>query len=121
MALVKWEVLRRTRIGNRDSQETPGYQHPYYDHIDTDPNIEDMKNIVVKYRHGPEFDDEIYEPENEMLHQIVVLIEECWMHEPGGRLPSLRLKKNLGSIFKEMTLMTGENSIATGCLRTGIV
>ena len=59
MALVMWEVLRRTRIGNRDSQETPEYQHPYYDHVDTDPNIEDMKNIVVKYRHRPEFDDEI--------------------------------------------------------------
>ena len=54
------------------------------------------------------------EPENEMLHQIVVLIEECWMHEPGGRLPSLRLKKNLGSIFKEMTILTGENPAATG-------
>ena len=49
-----------------------------------------------------------------MLHQIVVLIEECWMHEPGGRLPSLRLKKNLGSIFKEMTILTGENPAATG-------
>ena len=56
MALVMWEVLRRTRIGN---QETPEYQHPYYDHVETDPNIDEMKNIVVKYRHRPEFDDEI--------------------------------------------------------------
>ena len=58
MALVMWEVLRRTRIGN---QETPEYQHPYYDHVETDPNIDEMKNIVVKYRHRPEFDDEICE------------------------------------------------------------
>ena len=67
-----------------------------------------MKQIVCVQNNRPELSEFILEADYSPLLAVGDLMSECWDMVPSGRLTSLRLKKSLTSIYKQ--LLETENS-----------
>jgi len=93
LGLVYWELARRCKY-DTVSQE---YQMPYFDVVNPDPTIEEMKVVVCDKKirpHCPETWDTV-----EPLKQLTKVMKECWFDNAAARLSALRIKKTLALLI----------------------
>lgn len=101
LGLVLWEIARRCS----DSTICQEYQMPYFDAVNSDPSIEDMKQVVCDKRVRPETPEQWND--NESLKLMMKIMKECWFENPSSRLSALRIKKTLG-LFNALEMMEEE-------------
>jgi len=114
--LILWEIARRCNMGMIYDE----YQLPYYDVVQPDPSIEEMKKVSLS-RNKTNVDSchnfiislkvvciEKCRPNipnrwhaSDVLHNMAKVMKECWYPNPVARLTALRIKKTLASISVE--------------------
>ncbi|XP_028402960.1 TGF-beta receptor type-1-like [Dendronephthya gigantea] len=90
MGLVLWEIARRCAFSGNPSEE---YQLPFYEKVQSDPSIEEMKETVCVEKFRPET-PKTWE-QNPVMKGIGKVMKECWYECNAARLPALRVKKTL--------------------------
>jgi len=98
LGLVYWEICRRVKLAGVPELE---FKLPFQDEVKSDPEIEDMKEIVCDLKMRPKKD---WDNDDEVLDRMWKLIQECWYANPCARLTALRIKKNLTGVFQESDL-----------------
>jgi len=98
LGLVYWELARRCRF--RDTDPDQVYQMPYFDNVNSDPSIEEMKVVVCDKKVRPHLPEvwETFEP----LKVLVKVMKECWFENAAARLSALRIKKTLAALLKDL-------------------
>merc|ERR1719347_1917466 len=108
LGLVYWELARRCKyetvcqeyqVNNFNSFIIIYIfnQMPYYDVVNPDPTIEEMKVVVCDKKirpHCPDTWDTI-----EPLKQLSKVMKECWFENAAARLSALRIKKTLALLI----------------------
>nr|CAB3225938.1 TGFbeta receptor-Ib [Phallusia mammillata] len=92
-ALVMWEILNRTDVGNGLVEN---YHVPYYDMVGADPDFDEMRKVVVAGNVRPEIMK--HWVEHPVLSVFVTTMRECWSSRPESRLAMLRVRKTLRHI-----------------------
>ncbi|XP_055539566.1 TGF-beta receptor type-1 isoform X1 [Wyeomyia smithii] len=90
--LVLWEIARRCNVGGIYDE----YQLPFYDVVQPDPTIEEMRKVVCTDRQRPSIPNRWIA--SDTLHAISKVMKECWYQNPAARLTALRIKKTLANI-----------------------
>ncbi|XP_067012714.2 TGF-beta receptor type-1 isoform X2 [Anabrus simplex] len=92
LGLIFWEIARRCNIGGIYDE----YQLPFYDMVQSDPTIEEMRKVVCIDRQRPSIPNRWQSCE--ALHVMSKLMKECWYHNAAARLTALRIKKTLANL-----------------------
>eukprot|EP00096_Caligus_rogercresseyi_P011678 TRINITY_DN4684_c0_g1_i2.p1 TRINITY_DN4684_c0_g1~~TRINITY_DN4684_c0_g1_i2.p1 ORF type:complete len:565 (-),score=106.28 TRINITY_DN4684_c0_g1_i2:2501-4195(-) len=92
LGLVFWELGRRTNVGGIFED----YQLPYFDVVDNDPSLEEMKRAVCDKRLRPTIPNRWQASES--LRSLTKIIKECLYHNSAARLTALRIKKTLANM-----------------------
>lgn len=92
LALVMWEICRRTAVGG--VIEEP--QIPYYECVQSDPSFEEVKRVVCTENRRPQIPDRW--KADDYLKVIVKVMGECWSGNPAARLTALRVKKTISKL-----------------------
>ncbi|XP_055312330.1 TGF-beta receptor type-1 isoform X5 [Sitodiplosis mosellana] len=87
--LILWEIARRCNFGGVYDE----YQLPYYDMVQPDPTIEEMRKVVCVDKLRPSIPNRWHVSDE--LSIIAKVMRECWYHNPAARLTALRIKKSL--------------------------
>ncbi|XP_037046242.1 TGF-beta receptor type-1 isoform X3 [Bradysia coprophila] len=90
--LILWELARRCNMDNNFDE----YQLPYYDVVQPDPTIEEMRKVICIDQQRPIIPNRW--SSSEVLTSIGNVMKECWYHNPTARLTALRIKKTLANI-----------------------
>nr|XP_029720053.1 TGF-beta receptor type-1 isoform X3 [Aedes albopictus] len=90
--LVLWEIARRCNVGGIYDE----YQLPFYDVVQPDPTIEEMRKVICTDRQRPSIPNRWIA--SDTLHSISKVMKECWYPNPAARLTALRIKKTLANI-----------------------
>ncbi|XP_046859869.1 TGF-beta receptor type-1-like [Xenia sp. Carnegie-2017] len=90
MGLVLWEIARRCAFAGHPSED---YQLPYFEKVQADPSIEEMKETVCVEKFRPTI-SKTWDT-NEIMKSMGKIIQECWYESSAARLPALRVKKSL--------------------------
>ena len=115
LGLVFWELGRRCRAPSRDADLDPGYQMPYHDNVNSDPSIEEMKEVVCDMKIRPQLPEqwETFEVNKhwgldcrtlysiisfQPLKVLAKVMRECWFENAAARLSALRIKKTLSAL-----------------------
>ncbi|EDW01781.1 GH21632, partial [Drosophila grimshawi] len=93
--LILWEIARRCNMGMIFEE----YQLPYWDAVQPDPSIEEMKKVVCIEKSRPNIPNRWHA--SDVLHNMSKVMKECWYPNPVARLTALRIKKTLASIRVE--------------------
>ncbi|XP_023168241.2 TGF-beta receptor type-1 isoform X1 [Drosophila hydei] len=93
--LILWEIARRCNMGMIFEE----YQLPYWDAVQPDPSIEEMKKVVCIEKSRPNIPNRWHA--SDVLHNMAKVMKECWYPNPVARLTALRIKKTLASIRVE--------------------
>ncbi|KAH8277733.1 hypothetical protein KR018_004422 [Drosophila ironensis] len=93
--LMLWEIARRCNMGMIYDE----YQLPYYDAVQPDPSIDEMKKVVCIEKIRPNIPNRWHA--SDVLHNMAKVMKECWYPNPVARLTALRIKKTLASISVE--------------------
>ncbi|XP_054090350.1 TGF-beta receptor type-1 isoform X4 [Zeugodacus cucurbitae] len=93
--LILWEIARRCNIGMIYDE----YQLPYFDVVQPDPSIEEMKKVVCIDKMRPNIPNRWHA--SDVLHGMAKVMKECWYPNPVARLTALRIKKTLANITVE--------------------
>ncbi|XP_037928556.1 TGF-beta receptor type-1 isoform X3 [Teleopsis dalmanni] len=93
--LILWEIARRCNSGMMYDE----YQLPYYDVVQPDPSIEEMRKVVCGDKMRPSIPNRWHT--SDVLHSMAKVMKECWYPNPVARLTALRIKKTLASITVE--------------------
>ncbi|XP_063699591.1 TGF-beta receptor type-1-like isoform X2 [Culicoides brevitarsis] len=90
--LILWELARRCDIGGKYDD----YQLPFYDVVQPDPTIEEMRKVVCVDRQRPVIPNRW--DSSDTLRSVSKVMKECWYSNPSSRLTALRIKKTLDNI-----------------------
>ncbi|KAL5499515.1 hypothetical protein EMCRGX_G010949 [Ephydatia muelleri] len=90
MALVIWEMCRRTVTGEGDCDPCAV---PYEGMVPSDPSVEDMRKVVCSMKKRPPISERWNN--DQVLARVMYLMEECWREDPHARPSSLYLKYTL--------------------------
>uniref|UniRef100_A0A6B2E6A1 receptor protein serine/threonine kinase n=1 Tax=Phlebotomus kandelakii TaxID=1109342 RepID=A0A6B2E6A1_9DIPT len=90
--LILWEIARRCNVSGIYDE----YQLPYYELVQPDPTIEEMRKVVCVDQQRPNVPNRWHT--NGVLHSIAKVMKECWYQNPAARLTALRIKKTLASV-----------------------
>ena len=93
VGLVMWEVVYRIQTSPIIS---PAYQPPYWDLVNIDPSLDEMRKVVCLDMMRPDTPPE-WEA-REPHAGLARLMAECWYQEPAARLTALRIKKSCQKI-----------------------
>jgi len=99
LGLVFWELATRTVLtsGNLfDEYQCNEYKLPYEDMVESDPSIEEMREVVVVKKLRPPKSP--YWETDEKMKVFSKLMTECWYDDPAARLTALRIKKTISSL-----------------------
>lgn len=96
--LVLWELATRTRFAPEEQLEK--YRLPYEGMVQSDPSIEEMREVVVDRQMRPEMDDR-WNTDDRMRFYTQIMVE-CWYSDPAARMTALRVKKNISIIQRAM-------------------
>jgi len=98
LGLVFWEVANRCLVQEPGGQEPAAqeYQMPYWDQVNSDPSIEEMKEVVCDRKIRPHCPEKWQN--NEALKLITKIMRECWFENTMARLTALRIKKTLAGL-----------------------
>lgn len=89
--LILWEIARRCNVCSNSE-----YQLPYFDLVQPDPAIEEMRKVVCIEKQRPSIPNRWCS--NGILHNISNVMRECWYDNPAARLTALRIKKTMANI-----------------------
>ncbi|PSN57947.1 TGF-beta receptor type-1 [Blattella germanica] len=92
LGLIFWEIARRCNVGGIYDD----YQLPFYDMVQSDPTIEEMRKVVCLERQRPSIPNRWQS--NEALHVMSKVMKECWYQNAAARLTALRIKKTLANL-----------------------
>ncbi|XP_023702434.1 TGF-beta receptor type-1 isoform X4 [Cryptotermes secundus] len=92
LGLIFWEIARRCNVGGIYDD----YQLPFYDMVQSDPTIEEMRKVVCLDRQRPSIPNRWQS--NEALHVMSKVMKECWYQNAAARLTALRIKKTLANL-----------------------
>ncbi|XP_046390406.1 TGF-beta receptor type-1 isoform X3 [Ischnura elegans] len=92
LGLIFWEIARRCNIGGIYDE----YQLPFYDMVQSDPTIEEMRKVVCLERQRPSIPNRWQS--FEALHVMSKVMKECWYQNAAARLTALRIKKTLANL-----------------------
>ena len=101
LALIFWELLRRTSFELNEQTYTYEYRLPYNEYIQSDPDDTQMKLLVCDQKKRPEI-NQLWR-DVPILNELTHLTEELWVENADGRLNALRLKKSIHLIKKKLT------------------
>uniref|UniRef100_A0A7G3ANA7 receptor protein serine/threonine kinase n=1 Tax=Lutzomyia longipalpis TaxID=7200 RepID=A0A7G3ANA7_LUTLO len=93
--LILWEIARRCSVNGIYDD----YQLPYYDLVQPDPTIEEMRKVVCLDQQRPNVPNRWHT--NGILYSISKVMKECWYQNPAARLTALRIKKTLANVSTE--------------------
>lgn len=99
LALIFWELLRRTSFELNEQTYTYEYRLPYNEYIQSDPDDTQMKLLVCDQKKRPEI-NQLWR-DVPILNELTHLTEELWVENADGRLNALRLKKSINLIKKK--------------------
>ncbi|XP_035914613.1 TGF-beta receptor type-1 isoform X3 [Anopheles stephensi] len=92
LGLVLWEIARRCNVDGIYDE----YQLPFYDVVQPDPTIEEMRKVVCVDQQRPCIPSRWVACDT--LHAISKVMKECWYQHPAARLSALRIKKTLANL-----------------------
>ncbi|XP_069075733.1 TGF-beta receptor type-1 isoform X1 [Pleurodeles waltl] len=95
MGLVFWEKARRCSIGGIHEE----YQLPYYDLVQSDPSVEEMRKVVCEQMLRPNIPNRWQSCE--ALRVMAKIMRECWYANGAARLTALRIKKTLSQLSQQ--------------------
>ncbi|XP_069476685.1 TGF-beta receptor type-1 [Ambystoma mexicanum] len=95
MGLVFWEMGRRCSIGGIHEE----YQLPYYDLVQSDPSVEEMRKVVCEQKLRPNIPNRWQSCE--ALRVMAKIMRECWYANGAARLTALRIKKTLSQLSQQ--------------------
>uniref|UniRef100_A0A8C9T7H6 TGF-beta receptor type-1 n=2 Tax=Scleropages formosus TaxID=113540 RepID=A0A8C9T7H6_SCLFO len=95
MGLVFWEIARRCSIGGIHED----YQLPYYDLVQSDPSVEEMRKVVCDQKLRPNIPNKWQSCE--ALRVMAKIMRECWYASGAARLTALRIKKSLSQLSQQ--------------------
>jgi hypothetical protein len=100
MSLVFWEMLRRCEFIEPETNKLIkfDYQLPYYEHVDANPDENQMHDVVCVKKLRPEMLTVWKNYNLDCVREFSNLIEELWHENPDGRLKSLSVKKSLDKL-----------------------
>eukprot|EP00095_Tigriopus_kingsejongensis_P002260 maker-scaffold633_size121756-snap-gene-0.23 protein:Tk02260 transcript:maker-scaffold633_size121756-snap-gene-0.23-mRNA-1 annotation:"transforming growth factor-beta receptor type" len=101
LGLVFWELSRRTSLGGI----VEDFQMPYYEVVEQDPTIEEMKQVVCDKQIRPSCPNR-WQNASE-LNAMSKLMKECWYQNSGARLTALRIKKTLAELQGNLDNING--------------
>lgn len=84
LGLIFWEIGRRCNVGGIYDE----YQLPFYDAVQPDPTIEEMRRVVCIERQRPNIPNRWQSCE--ALHLMSKLMKECWYQNANARLTGFR-------------------------------
>lgn len=103
--LVLWEIARRVNVGGIYES----YELPYYEMVQSDPSIDEMKKVVVTEKKRPVIINRWNS--NDALKSMCKIMKECWYPNAASRLTALRIKKNIGSINSSLNSLKCINEL----------
>ncbi|KAF4096139.1 TGF-beta receptor type-1b [Onychostoma macrolepis] len=95
MGLVFWEIASRCSIGGIHED----YQLPYYDLVQSDPSVEEMRRVVCEQKLRPNIPNRWQSCE--ALRVMAKIMRECWYANGAARLTALRIKKTLSQLSQQ--------------------
>ncbi|XP_014832057.1 TGF-beta receptor type-1-like [Poecilia latipinna] len=95
MGLVFWEIASRCSVGGIHED----YQLPYYDLVQSDPSVEEMKKVVCEQKLRPNIPNRWQSCE--ALRVMAKIMRECWYANGAARLTALRIKKTLSQLSQQ--------------------
>ncbi|XP_064848918.1 TGF-beta receptor type-1-like isoform X2 [Oncorhynchus masou masou] len=95
MGLVFWEIARRCSIGGIHED----YQLPYYDLVQSDPSVEEMRRVVCDQKLRANIPNRWQSCE--VLRVMAKIMRECWYSNGAARLTALRIKKSLSQLSQQ--------------------
>uniref|UniRef100_A0A915D1U7 receptor protein serine/threonine kinase n=1 Tax=Ditylenchus dipsaci TaxID=166011 RepID=A0A915D1U7_9BILA len=99
-ALVMWEIARRVKLPV--SNESQPYEVPYYEFVQREPEIEDMRQCVCTEQHRPTIPNEW--AKNPVLNELTRIMCESWSTNPNSRLTALNIRYSLDALVKKENL-----------------
>lgn len=90
--LVLWEMSRRCVTGDKITT-ADDYCVPYHDSVPSDPDFDDMLDVVCVKNIRPKIP--LRWDSDEILLTLSKVMQECWHANPAVRLTALRVKKTL--------------------------
>ncbi|KAG5680347.1 hypothetical protein PVAND_009857 [Polypedilum vanderplanki] len=90
--LILWEIARRCNINNMYED----YQLPFFDVVQPDPSIEEMKKVVCTDNQRPVIPNKWQS--SDLLLGMSKIMKDCWYQNPAARLTALRIKKTLSTL-----------------------
>ena len=132
MALVMWEVLRKTSFTNKMlSEEIPSqrieaeplltsnecneYVLPYHLDVGPDPSFEEMKKVVCIDKRRPDLPILWSSGQNPFFAGLVNIMKECWHEKPDVRQSMLRIKKNLQELQRHAIELDTHDDNSSSC------
>uniref|UniRef100_A0A7N8Y806 Serine/threonine-protein kinase receptor n=1 Tax=Mastacembelus armatus TaxID=205130 RepID=A0A7N8Y806_9TELE len=95
MGLVFWEIASRCSMGGIHED----YQLPYYDLVQSDPSVEEMRKVVCEQKLRPNIPNRWQSCE--ALRVMAKIMRECWYANGAARLTALRIKKTLSQLSQQ--------------------
>ncbi|KAM6948505.1 TGF-beta receptor type-1-like [Aplochiton taeniatus] len=95
MGLVFWEIARRCSVGGIHEE----YQLPYYDLVQSDPSVEEMRRVVCEQKLRANIPN--HWTSCEVLRVMAKIMRECWYANGAARLTALRIKKSLSQLSQQ--------------------
>ncbi|XP_037135487.1 TGF-beta receptor type-1b [Syngnathus acus] len=95
MGLVFWEIASRCSMGGIHED----YQLPYYDLVQSDPSVEEMRKVVCEQKLRPNIPNRWQSCE--ALRVMAKIMRECWYANGAARLTGLRIKKTLSQLSQQ--------------------
>ena len=95
-ALVMWEICQRIA---QDGMPPAEYEQPYQGMVSSDPDLEEMKQVVVAQQCRPKIPD--WWGSHRYLSRLSSHMEESWCHNCQARSTMARLKKKLELVSNE--------------------
>ncbi|XP_056868311.1 TGF-beta receptor type-1b isoform X2 [Takifugu flavidus] len=95
MGLVFWEIANRCSMGGIHED----YQLPYYDLVQSDPSVEEMRKVVCEQKLRPNIPNRWQSCE--ALRVMAKIMRECWYANSAARLTALRIKKTLSQLSQQ--------------------
>lgn len=92
LGLVFWELARRCSVQGIYED----FQLPYYDQVQSDPSMDDMRKVVCEQKLRPNIPNQWQSCE--ALRVMGKIMRECWYTNPAARLTALRVKKTVSQV-----------------------
>ena len=96
LGLCLWEVCWRTHLVGTVEPYAP----PFHEHLLTNnPSHEELLRVVCVNNERPTFPDHWMKVRG--METLLKVMSECWVDDASARLPTLRVKKNIGALLTQ--------------------